>query len=315
MAVTTSEPRALPWENIQTSFPEGTKFRDAIEQMNLNYEVEFRPIVVEGVGPIERHRATVRTDTNGFLGIVGGRYNIVQNRDAFSFMEAIVDSGDMVPLGGGHWKGGARPWIQARLPEDIIVAGDTVNERIVPFIFAGTSHDGSIPVTISLTGIRVICKNTYAANVGAPRRFQVRHTASYDAKVNEARRVLGISFSYFAEYGEFLNGLAQETFVDDDFRALVNALFPLAAKGSTDLQKENIAKKRAALLGVYLNSPTVPRGTKYGALQAVTEWYDHVKNGQRKRGTREAAELKSTDILLGEGVDFKDRAVALLVRG
>lgn len=303
-----TKPREVPWTALQTAFPTGTKFREAIEQMDLNYSVEFRKLYVDGVGEAPAHRATIRTDTNAVLGVVGSRYSIIQNADAFGFLESVVDSGELQPIGAGFWKGGARPWVQARLPEDIVVGGF---DRITPLIFIATSHDGSIPMTTALSGIRVVCENTYAANVYAPRRFAVRHTGDRVHNVEEARRVLNISFAYFKEYGEFMESLAQTNFADAEFEGLVNALFPKPLK-ATDQQSENIAKKRAALLAVYLNSPTVPRGTKYGALQAVTEWYDHVKNGGRKRDTREAAELKSRDLLLGDAIEFKDRAVALL---
>lgn len=308
-------PRTLPWDSIRHDFAEGIKFQDAIEQVGLNYEVEFRGVSIEGVGPAEHHRATVRTDTNAVLGIVGGRYQIVQNRDAFSFMQEIVDSGELQTIGAGWWKNGARPWMQARLPKDIVVGGTDV---LIPFIFIATSHDGSTPVTTSLSAIRVICQNTYAANLHSPRRFQIRHLASIDGRITEARRVLGLSFSYFDEYAEAMNRLSEVKMVDEQFKDVVNALFPLPALrlGKTDddadSARSTVAAKRAQLLGIYLNSPTVPRGTQYGALQAVTEWYDHYKNGQRNKGTRVAVERKSEDILMGDGVLWKDKAMALI---
>ena len=299
--------RVLPWQKITNEFPEGASFNEAIEQVGLDYEVQFRDLMTTDGKAVGRWRATVRTDTEDVLGIVGSRYTIVQNKDAFGFLKDIVDSGDIRPIGAGYWRLGARPWIQARLPEDIVVNGD----REIPFIFGATSHDGGLPVTVSLSAIRVVCQNTYAANLSAPRRFQVRHLASVDGRIGEARRVLDISFAYFKEYAEAMNELAALNMSEDQFKHFVWKLFPIHEKAS-DEQKENIQKRRAGLLGVYLNSPTVPRGTKYGALQAVTEWYDHVKNGQRKKGTREAIERKSEDILMGEGVSFKDKAVELI---
>lgn len=302
-----------PWDKITHKFPEGAKFKDALQHAGLDYEVEFRDLHVDGVGLISSHRATVRTDTEpaGMLGIVGPRYEIVQNAQALGFLADIVDSGDIELLGGGYWKGGARPWIQARLPQDILVAGDP-NERLTPFIFSATGHDGGLQVTVALSAIRVICQNTYAANLKAPRRFAIRHTSSVALKSEEARRALGISFNYFAEFGDLMSELAQDKFTDSQFEQVANALFPLPGSKSTEHEREEVAVKRAQLLGIYLNSPTVPRGNQYGALQAVTEWYDHVKNGQRKAGSLAAIERKTEDILLGDGVKFKDRAMALI---
>lgn len=316
LEVATTAPRTAPWDKIVNTFPEGTKFKDAMEIAGLDYEVGFAPLYAqtnEGLTPLGSHRATVRKDTDKVIGIVGNRYEIVQNKDALGFLADIVDSGDIVPLGGGYWKGGARPWIQARLPQDIKIAG-VASETLVPFIFAATGHDGGLQVTIALSAIRVWCQNTYAANVKAPRRFQIRHLQSITGRVEEARRTLGISFEYFDQYGQLMNQLAQGNLTDDRFRSIVNSLFPLPPESAGETARENVAKKRAEMLGVYLNSASVApiRGTQYGALQAVTEWYDHVKNGQRQKGSRESIERRSEEILLGDGVKFKDKALALI---
>lgn len=313
---TVATPRESPWTKIVNTFPEGTKFKEAMTLSDLDFEVGFAPLYADvgGFEPVPDRRATYRKDTQKVLGIVGNRYNIVQNKDALGFLADIVDSGDIVPLGGGYWKGGARPWIQARLPQDIKVAG-VASETLIPFIFAATGHDGGLQVTIALSAIRVICQNTYAANLHSPRRFQIRHLDSVTGRVGEARRTLGISFNYFDEYGQMMNQLAQAKITDDKFAAIVNSLFPLPPSTAGEQERENVAKKRNEMLGIYLNSATVApvRGSQYGALQAVTEWFDHVKNGQRKKGTREAIERKSEEILLGSGVEFKDKAMALIL--
>lgn len=310
-------PRTAPWDKIVNEFPQGTKFDEAMEIAGLKYEVGFAPLYADvgGLEPVPNHRATVRKDTNKVLGIVGSRYNIVQNRDALGFLSDIVDSGDIVPLGGGYWKGGARPWIQARLPQDIKVAG-VASETLIPFIFAATGHDGGLQVTIALSAIRVVCQNTYAANLKSPRRFQIRHLDSVVGRVGEARRTLGISFNYFDEYGKLMNELAQNKFTDANFERVVNGLLPMPPETAGEQERENVARKRAQLLGIYLNSPTVApvRGSQYGALQAVTEWNDHVRNGQRKAGTREAIERKMERIMIGDDVTFKDEALALILK-
>ena len=48
--------------------------------------------MVEGV-EVPNYIANVRTDNNAVLGVVGKRYNIIQNTDAFSFIDGMVDEG------------------------------------------------------------------------------------------------------------------------------------------------------------------------------------------------------------------------------
>jgi phage/plasmid-like protein (TIGR03299 family) len=310
-------PREVPWQKLTHDFPEGTKFSDALTLAGLDYRVEFRDLFTQdpeyGLRALFSHRATVRTDNGQVLGVVGSRYNIVQNKDALGFLSDIVDSGDIKIVGGGYFRHGARPWIETRLPEDIVLAGDRT-ETIRPYIFGATGHDGGLQVTVALTPVRVVCANTYAMALKSPRRFAIRHLASVDGRISEARRTLGISFAYFKEYAQAMEQLLQKPMIEGSFREIVNALLPQAPDSASDEQKENVQKNRAALLGIYLNSPTVAsvRDTQYGALQAITEWYDHVKNGQRKKGTREAEERKTWDIVLGDGVLFKDKALALI---
>jgi phage/plasmid-like protein (TIGR03299 family) len=303
-----TKPRVAPWRVLTNQFPEGMRFKEAIEQVGLDYEVAFQKVLLADGREVPDKRATMRTDTDPhqYLAVVGGRYNIIQNREAFGFLENIVDSGDLKPMGAGWFKGGARPWIQARLPEDITIAGD----QHIPFIFCANSHDGGLPVTIALSAVRVVCENTYAMNCGAPRRFVIRHLASAEARVGEARRVLEISGAYFKEFTESMNRLADVPISTDSFREVVHRLFPMPPK-ATDDQREAVARKRVQMLGVYNESPLVPRGTKYGAMQAITEWADHWKNGF-KGEPRQRAERKTEWILLGDGVEFKDKAMALV---
>jgi phage/plasmid-like protein (TIGR03299 family) len=295
--------RQAPWQEFVTAFPGGATFNDAIQQVGLDYEVGFSTIRMENGLPIKDKRATYRTDTGENLGVVGSKYTIKQNRDAFAFLQELTDGGDLVPVGGGSLRGGTRPFIQTRLPDNIVIAGD----EYVPFIFCANSHDGAVQFTISLSGIRAVCWNTYAANLKAPRRFTVKHLASMDGRLEDARRVLNISTNYFAQYKEALSRLAEQPLSLDGFKMqVVDRLFPLPDGEPTEKQVDFVAKKRAQLLTIYMQSTLMPeRGTKYAALQAVTEWADHVKNGL------DAAQ-KTEWVLLGDGVELKDRAVSFI---
>ena len=59
------------------------------------------------------------------LGIVGERYRIVQNREAFQFVDQLLGSSLHFET-AGSLGGGRRVWVLATLPEHVKVGGDQV---------------------------------------------------------------------------------------------------------------------------------------------------------------------------------------------
>src|ERR1700761_9153648 len=66
--------------------------------------------------------ATVRNDNHAVLGVVGKDYEVVQNSDAFQFLDAIVGGGDGIKYEtAGALGRGERIFITAKLPDYIKV--------------------------------------------------------------------------------------------------------------------------------------------------------------------------------------------------
>jgi len=74
------------WHRMGVRLDSPATAEEAIKLGGLDYEVEKRQLTAEGVDKPLRDMATVRQDTNAVLGIVGPRYTIIQNRDAFGFL-------------------------------------------------------------------------------------------------------------------------------------------------------------------------------------------------------------------------------------
>lgn len=102
--------------------------------------------------------ATVRTDTEDVLGVVGKDYSVVQNIEAFSFFDSIVGGGEgiMYETAGALGKG-ERVFITAKLPAYIKVGKDDLIEQ---YIFLTTSHDGGGSITAAFTPVRICCNNS-----------------------------------------------------------------------------------------------------------------------------------------------------------
>ena len=99
---------------ILTDYPTSA---EALQFAGLDFTVEKRPIFtydtenhneggesgikIPGI-EVPGHYATIRTDTDQVLGLVGRDYKIIQNTDAFTFFDSIVGGeGIMYETAGG----------------------------------------------------------------------------------------------------------------------------------------------------------------------------------------------------------------------
>jgi phage/plasmid-like protein (TIGR03299 family) len=106
---------------------------------------------------VPNYFATVRTDNENILGVVGRDYEVVQNIDAFSFFDSIVGGDGIQYETAGALGKGERIFITAKLPDYIKVGN---NDLIEQYLFLTTSHDGFGSIAAAFTPIRIVCNNT-----------------------------------------------------------------------------------------------------------------------------------------------------------
>ena len=158
--------------------------------------------------------ATVRQDTREVLGIVGERYRIVQNDEAFAFVDQLLGSAIHFET-AGSLHGGRRVWVLATLPEHVEVGGDPVR----PYVLLMNSHDGSTAVIAATTPIRVVCQNTLNWGLrNARQKFSIRHTEAVTQRVHEARRVLELSIDYYEQFKRYGDELASQRCTERQLR-------------------------------------------------------------------------------------------------
>ena len=108
-------PRKKYYEDMGITLENVTSLESALKLSGLDYSVEKRPIqfvnkveqewndqkiLVDTPFIIPDQFATIRTDTNAPLGIVGKNYNILQNREAFDFLDSLALGG--AKIGRAH---------------------------------------------------------------------------------------------------------------------------------------------------------------------------------------------------------------------
>lgn len=142
---------------------------------------------------VQGRRATMRMDKNTALGIVSDHYGIVQNADAFQFIDNLCTGGradtPVIECAGvlGH---GERVFITAKFPEDIIL-DNKGSDRVEMYIVFTTSHDGTGAVNCMVTPIRVVCNNTLNMALGRggnAGKISLRHTSGVSARLDLTKR-------------------------------------------------------------------------------------------------------------------------------
>lgn len=244
----------------------------------------------DNLGHVQGKFATFREDTKAIFGVVGGRYTIVQNSEAFAFFDAIVGEGQAIYETAGALGSGEKVFITAKLPDYITVAGEDVTEK---YLLLVSSHDGSGSIRAMFTPIRVVCNNTLQmALKNNTRQISIRHTMNVANRLDEAHKIMGMVNQQTETLNEALNILAlsdrgkinnqqYDNYVDVVF--LNNEEKEAIANG---VKRELIVSTRKSNIindvKEYYHTKVVNEfphcaGTLYGAYNSVTGYFQNVK--------------------------------------
>lgn len=282
------------WHNLGQIVEDYPNSEEALNFAGLNFEVEKRKLFTFGNdifnpdAKLINHFATVRTDTNQILGVVGKDYEIVQNKQAFTFFDAITGKNDGVFYETAGALGlGEKIFITAKLPDYIKVGSDDLIEK---YIFLTTSHDGSGSITAAFTPIRIVCNNTLnAALKNCSNVFKIRHTQSANETLKQAHKIMGISNQLADEMENIFNHWAKIKITDKQvLRLIEKALAPnkealqAIEEGQSELLStsfKNITENdfEYAMCNE-TQQMTTTKGTLFGAYNAVTGYLQNVKS-------------------------------------
>ncbi len=289
-----------PWHSLGTRLDRPATAEEAIQAAHLDFTVEkFRLKTTPNDLPVESHFATVRTDTMEVLGVVGSRYEPIQNRDAFTTFDALVGEGEAIYHTAGALGKGERIWLLAKLPDYIRVNGNDIVEK---FLLLVNSHDGSGSVRVKLTPIRVVCENTLSlALSGAEQEVHIRHTLNAKEKLKEAHEILGLTNKLYEQLDAIFNRMTETKMDEPTLTEYVRTIFP----ENRESKDQSRVKKVHGVIFELAESgegAEMSRGTLWGAYNAVTEYVDHYRHAKGEETVR----LKS--MWFGSGERIKKNA-------
>lgn len=311
--------REKAWHGLGKIVQDYPTSTEAIQYAGLDYTVEKRKLFTydtenqnadpdnEIVIPeidVPDYFATVRTDKDTVLGVVGKDYEVVQNVDAFSFFDSIVGGDGIQYETAGALGKGERIFITAKLPGYIKVGQEDLIEQ---YLFLTTSHDGFGSITAAFTPVRIVCNNTLnAALRNHSNSIKIRHTIGVKERLEQAHQLMGISNKLSGELEQIFNQWAKVRITDPELKKLIQLAMVPNKEVLENLQTgkedelstcfKNICDNAFAYAMTHPSQQQeTTKGTLFGAYNVVTGYFQNVRSYKN-----EEARMKS--IMFGNGL-------------
>lgn len=289
------------WHGLGQIVDQYPTSKEALTFAGLDYTVEKRKLFTydnenqladEDTGikipelDVPDYFATVRTDNETVLGVVGKDYEVVQNVDAFSFFDAIVGGDGIQYETAGALGKGERIFITAKLPGYIKVGNDDCIEK---YLFLTTSHDGYGSIMAAFTPVRIVCNNTLnAALHNHSGSIKIRHTANAKDRLEQAHKLMGISNQLSVQMEEIFNHWTKVPVTDKQVRNLIQqSLIPnkealhALQQGKQDECSTYYQNMCDTAFSYSMSNESqqmiTTRGTLFGAYNGITGYFQNVR--------------------------------------
>jgi phage/plasmid-like protein (TIGR03299 family) len=319
-----------PWEGVSQTPDPGREYADGQEladALGIGWRVELRPALYAAADGQSRAargwQCAVRQTDGAALGMVGGRFHVVQNGQA---LDPVARLGVPVIAGGALGRSGEKVWCLTDLGT-VEIPGRTLRDgspdAIGRYLLFVNHHDGKGAVKLALVPFAFACAN--AINVAMSRatdRLAIRHTRSAERRLQEAASAIQIARAEYDAWFRTMAELDKERMDREQMRAFAEELIA-EARARIDESKEVTERTERArirevevLTGLFDEGASNIGRSKLDALHAVTEYVDHHRRRAKKGGDQTRAQLsRLNDIWMGTPArTMKRRAMALLTR-
>lgn len=269
------------WHGLETVMPADAAFDDwrdspvfswSIKRSKVRYAVDREGTQLE----MPEQHVLFRSDDNRALSIVSEDYRVVQPLQVLDFFKDFCERNHLMMDTAGYIRGGVKFWALARTGNEFAV-GDTMKDVVKQYVLLASSCDSSMATTGKHTSLRVVCSNTFHANLSnGESAVKVRHSREFSG--TEMAINLGLMDEEFAQMSTLANEMS-------DFRMTVpdaTVWFAELVSGRVGLEAEeagDIANKSRVFRSVwdsYLRAPGA-EFSLWGAFNAVTHNVDWVK--------------------------------------
>lgn len=296
--------REVPWHGLGIKVEEAPTSKDALRLAELDWKVVTKPIYIDNQR-VKKYVANVRDKDNKILGIVSDTYKIVQNEEAFSFTDQLLENNNDVRYEtAGSLTNGKKVWLLAKMP-DIYLVDDPTNCYLTFF----NSFDGKSGLRVFVTPVRVVCHNTLnLALSSTPRSWSANHTGNIEEKLEEAKRTLLMADKYLKKLETTSKVLVNKIVTDKEVLEFIEELLPIE-NDISERKKNNIIELRKELYKRYKDAPDLKKysETQWALINAVSDFASHTIPLRRTKTYQE-----NNFIRVVEGHPIIDKATKLL---
>lgn len=278
--------RTTTWHAIGKDVKECKSMETVLKKSGLDYTVEKRPVFMDAGGAakfrvqIPNRYVTVRTKDDHPYDVVSDKFEIIQNRDAFDFVNYMGE--DLSFEKAGETQSGM-VYIIGKLPEV-----DILGDAFVPHVIFRNGFNGKVKITAAITPLRMVCQNQFNfAFKNTANTMTIRHVQNAESKLVEARETLRLCSDYMQGLSDMAEHFAGMKISVPTAEKVMNYLFPLPDDTRINpMKRRTLEDQREAFKrAIDTDDNANFKGTAWGLINAYTDLITH-KEPAGKRDDR-----------------------------
>lgn len=265
--------REATWTNIGENVEMSSTVSEVLAKAGLDYEVEKRPLFIDGPdgGLTVPDKFATYDVTNGKIkGVVGNTYKILQNRDAFDFVNGIDDKISFERA--GETKSGMI-YIIGRL-DNVTVLGDTIE----PHVIFQNGHNGIYTLKTTICPLRIVCQNQFAMSFReSPNTISIHHSNSMEGRLVEAQNLMRDVAGYMKKFNDTAEELAALKLNGTAANDIFKAFFMQSVNKDNEKALQVVNDKTNIISNIYnYDDNRNFRGTMWGLVNAFADYTTHI---------------------------------------
>lgn len=293
-----------PWNGgfrVEDGFISPAKFMKAA---GLDWKVGLEDAYLADGTQLPKTKVS-RRDTDGkILGVVGDRYHVLQNEEAFNWFAPFIESRSAAFETAGALKDGKVIWVLASTQLNGAVVK---NDEVKSYILLSHSHDGTLSIRSGFTPIRVVCQNTLAAamNSASSKLLKIKHTKSATLALEKVQEIMDVANQDFRGTMEQYKFLASKGVNKASLEKYVNLVLGKEEEGEVK-EVRNSTLEKVELLFETGKGHELGAGTAWNAYNAITEYLSWEKG--------RTVDSRLHSLWFGEDVKTNQKALDLAVK-